>query len=63
MAKQVKIDEDECVGCEACVEICPEIFKFVEDDEKAIVIMAEGGDEDCINEAMDSCPADCITYE
>lgn len=63
MAKKVKIDEDECVGCEACVELCPDIFEFVDDEEKAIVKMAEGGDEDCINEAIDSCPADCIMYE
>lgn len=63
MAKKVIVDEDECVGCEACVELCPDIFEFVDDDEKAIVIKAEGGDEDCIQEAIDSCPADCITYE
>ncbi len=63
MSKKVTIDEDECLGCEACVELCPDIFEFVEDTEKAIVIMEEGGDEDCIQEAMDSCPSDCIIYE
>lgn len=63
MAKQVKIDEDECVGCEACVELCPDIFEFIDAEEKAIVIKGGDGDEDCINEAIDSCPADCITYE
>ena len=63
MAPKVVIEEEECVGCEACVELCPEIFEFDEDNEKALVKMPEGGDEDCINEAMDSCPSDCITYE
>ncbi len=63
MAKKVSIEEEECLGCEACVELCPEIFEFVEDTEKAIVIMAEGGNEECIEEAMDSCPSDCILYE
>lgn len=63
MAKQVVIDTDECIGCETCVELCPEIFAFDEDAEKAHVIKAEGGDEDCINEAVGSCPAGCITYE
>lgn len=63
MAKKVVIEEEECLGCEACVELCPEIFEFNDDSEKAIVIMEEGGDEECIQEAMDSCPADCILYE
>ncbi len=63
MAKKVVIDEEECMGCEACVELCPEVFEFKEDDEKAIVIKAEGGDEDAIEEAMESCPAECITWE
>ncbi len=63
MAKVVEIDEEECVGCETCVELCPDIFGFNEDDEKAYVKLAEGGDEDCIDEAMGSCPAECISYE
>ncbi len=63
MAKQVVIDTDECIGCETCVELCPEIFAFDEDAEKAHVIKAEGGDEECIDEAVGSCPAGCISYE
>jgi len=63
MSAQVAIDQEECLGCEACVELCPEIFGFDIDETKAYVIMAEGGDEDCIEEAMSSCPAGCITYE
>ncbi len=63
MAKQVVIDTDECIGCETCVELCPEIFAFDEDAEKAHVIKAEGGDEECIDEAVGSCPAGCITHE
>jgi ferredoxin len=63
MAKQVEIDAEECIGCETCVELCPDIFAFDEDTDKAVVIQAEGGDEDCIDEAMASCPGECITYE
>ena len=63
MGKKVVIDEAECMGCEACVEIAPDVFKFNSDDEKAVVIKAEGGDEALIQEAMDSCPASCINWE
>ncbi len=63
MSKQVKIDEEECIGCETCVELCKDIFAFNDDENKAYVIQEEGGDEDCIEEAMGSCPAECISYE
>lgn len=59
----VYIDEDECIGCGTCEEICPEVFKLDPDIEKAAVIMPEGGPEELIEEAIDSCPASCIYEE
>ncbi len=63
MSKTVIIDTEECIGCESCVELCPDIFGFNEDDEKAFVILPEGGDEECIDEAIETCPVECITWE
>jgi ferredoxin len=63
MGKIVVIDTDECIGCESCVELCPEVFAFKDEEEKAEVIMPEGGPEDCIEEAMETCPVECIYYE
>ena len=63
MARQVRIDTEECIGCETCVELCPDIFAFDEEAGKSHVIKAEGGDEACIEEAIAACPAECITYE
>jgi len=63
MNKAVYIDEDECIGCGSCVEICPEVFQMKEGDEKAEVIKPEGGPEDLIQEAMDTCPVSCIHWE
>ena len=62
MAK-VEIDQEECIGCETCVELCPDVFAFNEDEGKAYVIKEEGGDADCIDEAIGSCPGECITNE
>ena len=36
---------------------------FDSDAVKAVVIKPEGGDEKCIEDAIASCPAGCITYE
>jgi ferredoxin len=62
-SKSVYIDEEECIVCGTCEEICPEVFKMKEDIEKSEVIKPEGGPEDLIQEAMDTCPVDCIHWE
>jgi len=61
MAQQVIIDRDACLGCEACVEICPNVFRFDEDEGKAHVIEGADGSEPCVEEAIASCPAECIS--
>ena len=63
MSKKVFIETEECIGCETCVELCPDVFGFDEVEEKAVVIQAEGGPEDCIDEAIDTCPVECIHWE
>ena len=63
MAKRVILDREECVGCESCVEVCPEVFAFNEEEEKADVIKPEGGSVDCIEEAIAICPVECIEWE
>ena len=63
MGRRVFIDEEECIGCGSCEEICPEVFVLNEDTEKAEVINAEGGPEDLIEEAMEACPVECIQWE
>jgi ferredoxin len=62
MAKRVVIEEEECEGCETCVELCPDVFEFDDDIQKAKVINPES-DEDCVQDAIDSCPVECIRWE
>jgi len=63
MAKIVVIDAEECTGCETCVELCPDVFEFDETEEVAKVTKPSGGPEDDINEAIESCPVECISWE
>ncbi len=58
MSKRVYIDEEACIGCGSCEEICPEVFKLDEETEKAEVIKPEEGSEDLIEEAMEICPVE-----
>lgn len=59
---QVFIDEVECIGCESCVELCPGTFQMDNEGEKAVVINADSTEE-CVDEAIDTCPVDCISRE
>lgn len=58
----IVIDVDECMGCESCVELCPDVFAMDDDGEKAVVTNPDSSDE-CVDEAIDSCPAECISKE
>lgn len=63
MSRRVCVDQEECIGCGSCQDICPEVFKINEDIEKSEVIKPEGGPEDLIEEAMGECPMSCIYWE
>lgn len=56
------IVEDECIGCGACVEICPEVFMLNESLGFAQVLNPGGAGADKIQEAMDACPVNCIHW-
>jgi ferredoxin len=58
----IVIDVDECLGCETCVELCPEVFKMDDAGEKAVVIDPDSTLE-CVEEAIDSCPVEAISKE
>ena len=63
MAARVTLDEEECIGCQSCNEICPDVFGFDDEIEKAFVYDQHTGDEDCIEDAAAACPVDCIEIE
>ena len=63
MGRKVILDEECCIGCGSCAELCPEVFQMDEVSEKARVILPEGGSEECIQEAIETCPDECISWE
>lgn len=53
---------DECVGCETCVELCPEVFAMNDAGDKAVVTNPSA-DAECVDEAMQTCPVEAIVRE
>ena len=64
--RKVTLNSEDCIGCETCVKLCPDTFYFdpeAGDIGKACVKEVTGDDEECIEEAITSCPVDCIQWE
>lgn len=62
MAKKLFIDEDECIGCGACVDSCPDVF-IMNDDNIAEVSNPDGASEEEIQDAIEGCPVECILWK
>ena len=53
--------EDSCIACGACESICDAVFSI---EDKAVVDESAVADnEDCVEEAADSCPVSAIVVE
>jgi len=61
MAKVPFIDPDLCTGCELCVETAPDVFQM--EGDVATVIDPEGAPEEEIQETIDNCPVEAITWQ
>lgn len=56
------VDEELCIGCGNCAEICPSVFQII--DEISRVIDPEGCEfQDCCEAAEENCPVEAITLE
>lgn len=56
-----QIDHDECIGCELCVEICPDVFEMQDDGLAYVKAGANCEAAGCCQEAADSCPTSAIS--
>ncbi len=60
--KGVYVDELTCIGCKHCAHVSPNTFYIEPDNGRARVYNQDGDQEDTIQEAMDTCPVDCIHW-
>lgn len=61
---KIIIDEDVCIGCGRCEEICPAVFHVDESIGKSRVVDEDACDyAGCCEAAEENCPVDAITLE
>jgi ferredoxin len=60
--KGVYVDEITCIGCKHCAHVARNTFYIEPDYGRSRVVRQDGDSEDVIQEAMDTCPVDCIHW-
>jgi len=60
--KAVWVDESNCIGCQYCVHVANNTFIVDEDLGRARVIRQNGDDLETVQEAIDTCPVDCMHW-
>ena len=60
--KAIWVDEAACIGCQYCVHVATNTFIVDEDLGRARVIRQNGDDINVVQEAMDTCPVDCMHW-
>ena len=58
---KVKVNNEACIGCGACVSICPDVFEINDDGlSQAKVEEVEKDKEQEVMDAKESCPTGAI---
>ena len=60
--KAIWVDESACIGCQYCVHVATNTFIVDEDLGRARVIRQNGDNLEVVQEAMDTCPVDCMHW-
>ena len=60
--KGVYVDEITCIGCKHCGHVARNTFYIEPDYGRARVMRQDGDSEEVIQEAIDTCPVDCIHW-
>lgn len=60
--KGVYVDEITCIGCKHCAHVARNTFFIEPDYGRSRVVRQDGDSEEQIQEAIDTCPVDCIHW-
>jgi len=62
VGKKPVVDQDNCISCGLCISACPTVFHFNRSG-KSEVYDSTGASEEQIQQAIDGCPVQCISWE
>jgi ferredoxin len=60
--KGVYVDEITCIGCKYCAQVAHNTFYIEPDYGRSRVVRQDGDSEEIIQEAIDTCPVNCIHW-
>ena len=60
--KAVWVDDFDCVGCRYCAHVASNTFVVVPETGRCRAVRQDGDTIDRIQEAIDTCPVDCIHW-
>ncbi|MFY7802881.1 MAG: ferredoxin [Limnoraphis robusta] len=60
--KGVYVDEPTCIGCKHCAHVARNTFYLEPDYGRSRVFRQDGDPEEIIQEAIETCPVDCIHW-
>ena len=58
----VKVDQELCIGCGACVALCPDVFEIKPDGKSHVKAGADCSNCDC-QQAAQTCPVGAINAD
>jgi ferredoxin len=56
----ITVDQQKCIGCGRCTEICPGVFQLNENGKSTVI---KDDDTECAMRAADECPVEAITVK
>jgi len=62
MDKKAYVDSNNCISCGLCVSTCPAVFRF-DSSGRSEAYNPTGASEKEIQQAIDGCPVQCISWE
>ncbi len=60
--KAVWVDERKCIGCTYCSSVATNTFSMEPEQGRARAFRQDGDSDELIQEAIDTCPVDCIEW-
>ena len=60
--RAVWVDERKCIGCTYCSSVATNAFAMEQEQGRARAFRQDGDSDELIQEAIDTCPVDCIDW-